>query len=418
MEQMDIEFSIANNKKQKLINDISPMDIEFTKKIKQRKPEIIEPIGKNKNIEKSVEKLPNNDKIPAINDISIYIKKLLEPFILFLIHDFNTMLENGKIKCNDEKNEYWAKNFKIVIAGGEAINHWIRKNIAVFNTSDFDLRVVCDGSNHQSQYLHKRMMVIIECFCKSLSIALNEIIIRPIKTLNGEMSIKEILSLKGIFIKQFIVEYDGKNLYNIRYDYNVDKNIFTDETMDIDSNETIVDITPYHTNFLYYIGDTPYDQPTSVYEEYMMDAINQNEKALKDAYFKMIIEFTQIKSTRIYVLKLGYILWDTIRILNQNIRLSAENKEPQPKLGRYLKKYRTLIEVLNNLQDYISCDRAVEIIEQCAKPTYECNINKNKYGKAELIDFAINSGYFTEDNRTFLTDLDFTQLCKSFKEFA
>jgi hypothetical protein len=134
-------------------------------------------------------------------------------------------------------------------------------------------------------------------------------------------------------------------------------------------------------------------------------------------------------SPYIFYITLGFLLWDTIRMLNwyvDGLFPYRTNGQPIPpglqKYNRYIKKYIGVLTCFNQLDEYLNCENIQ--IKQLVRNCQGSNINRtqlcsadNEYfdNKDEIINKGIRDGIITANNLNDIEELKenntFSDLC-------
>jgi hypothetical protein len=266
-------------------------------------------------------------------------KNLLSGAVMEYISYFNLNLALPKIK--------------IVIAGGSALNYYFKKEEAeIFETHDFDLRCVYDDyippeeDNIISEQLKRQQMMFIDgaidylnnFFKKNQRLFkdFTEYVQRTIPSFSFSYEnnfffndyANDLSDLQGI---NYIYEMDGKEYYGSLIDIIIESRNMAPEYGYPDKKDNGV---PYTL-----------DELIDLYED-----------EVEVGFVKNYLGFTTEDPTVIYAgngiyyVSLGYVLWDTVRMLS----VTAKKKKGR-KYERYIQKYIKIIHSFNNPQKYLRC---------------------------------------------------------------
>jgi hypothetical protein len=196
------------------------------------------------------------------------------------------------------------------------------------------------------------------------------------------------------------------NLTLITIDYNY---TFLDEDGNQDTgNTSIIDLFPLAKKDLYILGFEnqysrqddlsvfyEYRTPENQYEDevqdnlhrinvYMSSPLTFDSDELKEGYVRQIFTYKQIDFNNIYITTLGFVVWDTVLMLNKSLNSminsysrnqnvdSLIRTDESVKFERYLQKYLALIKGLTNPINYLNCESMKDYIEYCTKGNQVC----------------------------------------------
>ena len=367
----------------------------------------------------------------------IIIKNIFGPVVRQTFRNFNRILTQ---RPNNIKNR-----FKIVIAGGEAFTYYFNRGIDVFRTHDFDTRIIFDQFVHPRtdrgqvdlliQYLQEEKQLFIEYLSQMLNNYVNNNILNNLANVYGI----NMLNQPNIFFPE--VQHQLLSVVSYRFTLQSENNVN-------DYYNSILDIIHYTERDLNHYGLMNYFQsrnPTLPAEQYNLEQYDLNERfndynrptntgvapifvgregfiknylhsdsdtifqANNDNGNNTIIE----TSPYIYYITLGFLLWDTIRMLNwyvDQLFPYRTNGQPVPaglqKYERYINKYIGVLTCFNRIDLYLSCDnvQVKELVRNCQglNPNRGqfCSIDDDEFfnNKDEIIDKGIREGLITANN--------------------
>jgi hypothetical protein len=318
------------------------------------------------------------DRYAVLMHHNIQIKKLLEPAFISALNTLNSQL---------------SPNFVVVIGGGEAFNYFFR-GLQIFETHDYDFRLVSMTSDTPTEVpYHGTLDVIVTTIYKTILSYIAES--RPYQFYIAKHHLNVVFT--PITSQEVAM---GQGPRGIRID-------FVGELRD-----ALVDLTMYSTELFpaYTFDETPIDK---MYMNRMTQSLPPDTYGfIKIPMRKHIVQDTE---TGLYYVKLGYLIWDTVRMLNYSFLAYQASK--QNKLERYLKKYSALLEALSNPQQYMKCNSMKEYVGMCMERTAKkmgCTdpvSGQSTSSKEALIDFAIKEGYFPLSWKSVLNSLSFGKIC-------
>jgi hypothetical protein len=312
---------------------------------------------------------------------AIRYKDKLRPAILKYISYVNKNLTNPKV------SDPYMRNLKLVIAGGEAFNHYIKraKKTSVIETHDYDLRLYLDMQPSSS----------------------------PLFNENRESTEKWMLEIStaiGDGFSDFLNMYTSQigRPQNISQFKTVYRGFLTTVEYDIDGeHDSLVDIVPHIPSKVLFYG------ALDVNKEKLFEAYQTKDfggVTSRQGFFKSSLVYVR-DSYGIYYVSLGYLVWDTVRMLNYLIDSGRFEK-----FERYLTKYKILLTALSRPELYLRCDAADKFIENCRDTIKVCKIDGTSFEtKEELIRKGIEDGILPEgkDWYTAFSKMDFSDICKA-----
>jgi hypothetical protein len=252
-------------------------------------------------------------------EIAIYVKNLIEPLLFKLLRDWNNIHE-----------------IAMIISGGSALEAHFNKRPELVSV-DFDIKVVSrDSFNLKESYdAVKEFIRLVQLY------VINEEIVGEInksmakifnKTVKFEVETVEGNYLSSVLLK-FIDPYTKK------------------ETGEVYAFIDIFIVSPH--DIYHYNTFIPYEGNTNIL----------TESNLGDFYIPVISIDGVLFAT------LGYVIWDTVRMLTKTHYNSSAGKRQ-----RYLNKWYAIIAALNNVSRDLSCEANKEFVEKCSRE--DCTIEK------------------------------------------
>jgi hypothetical protein len=291
--------------------------------------------------------LSNTISIDQFHGIEINVKEFFDPIIQLCL-----------LKLNEVLNK---QGVAIVVSGGEAFNFYFASNEAI-ETHDYDLRILFLDPNNYSLSNHVNILEQARDYCSQ----------KFVEDMNEYFN--EANERFGGILRKFFINYDSALLNTIRYGIG---NF---------PESSLIDLTIYSPNFsgMEHIGfsDVLFPENTSKIET--------------EGFTKNFVTPVKSKLTGILYVKLGYLIWDTVRMLRkaEDDRKKALKKGktmgPGLKYERYVKKYIYLINALSDPETYLKCEAMVDYVVKCAN-----QISRNKTKCEELsIEDIIKSGIY------------------------
>ena len=313
----------------------------------------------------------------------IYLKEVLAIPIELAIKDLNTLL------AQDEQ----IPGLKILVTGGQAIQIYF-PNSPPLRTHDFDLKLVAPKNITITPYVRSRMMLLGRGCSRYIEIILNKYITQEVQTNIIKRFNLELLSEEGkIFSAVTNLKNDMLNI--VKFRIRGEGRIRTNSIADV----YVVD--PQEIKEHYYTF-TNLDGP---------DGYGSNKILSEDAgnYYIPIRYVNDIPYAG-----MGYILWDTLRMVDVSQRLNL------PKQERYQQKRDAIIQALNDPNSKLSCNAMKEYILQCEQKYNSCTIRNQNYSTVEsLLRFAVEEGLIAADSaliRKIQQTYDLNYLCSSVKK--
>jgi hypothetical protein len=274
--------------------------------------------------------------------------------------------------------------YMVVIGGGSAVNYYFRDEIMpIFKTHDFDLRLVYNDVlptniveySKISNTMNTLRSHLMNKFTEELNFAIKNPEI--IKILNEFYQKKISLNPNFKFYKRDNTPYNtGEDLFytNASKSYFNLANVFYKYSIGgapIDA--AIVDCILYNhqwPHYGYYNKDLINNKDLNIYEMYDIYHQNGGEGFFKNILITKpelgiynLVEDKMEGEGSLYYLGLGFLIWDTVRMLNW----SAKNRSS--KYLRYMEKYKELLDCLNKPSIGLRCNSETlkEYYESCSE---------------------------------------------------
>lgn len=342
-------------------------------------------------IDEEILNIPNSE-VPNIK-----FKDVISPAVYKFIAFTNKQLASSKEQ--DGINKY-TRRLKLLIGGGAAFNYYIKRNKktqGILDTHDFDLRLFLDIKpslnplfTDEQSAVEEWMIDITDAIATSFTNFLNEY-------MDDIDLTKKFPTLTTFYMK------DRGFLKTIEYDIEGE-------------NDSLIDIVAHIPRIASHYGilNTNKDK---LFEEYK--EIDWTGVASRSGFFKSSLIYTR-DAYGIYYVSLGYLVWDTVRMLNYIIDSVGQSSiDKTVKFSRYLNKYKILLAAFSRPEMYLSCKANKKFIDVCQKTRQVCSIDGKKIiNKSTLIDFGIKKGILPKSQEwhdAFLK-MEFTDICKAIIE--
>jgi len=398
----------------------------------------------------------------TVEQAEITIKNMFGLVIKKTIQDFNEMLRNNPDPI--------ISNFKIVIGGGEAFNFYFKNNPPVFKTHDFDLRIIYDRFINEldtrGNLDNIERLLIDQKHLFSIMVA--DRLTQWIEVANPNLV--GILRNKNINLDAavpFIYVQSNYLLDTVQFDFTING------TPDIHRN-SIMDIIHYTPRNLthyglmnYYIQRSPAPGQPLInevqrlnspavgrrFEEYLNERGNVGNYR-RAGYIRNYLHSANLgiennntiieTSPHLWYISLGFLLWDTIRMLNWYVdeliplyqtyrgtggdpNTYVPNNPSLLKYDRYVEKYIGILTGFNDLGNRLRCEnpQIQELIRNCTNNNPDkrelCVDNLGNFldNKESLIRAAIRErilpGDLNQDAINEIADIStFEDLCNLF----
>lgn len=283
------------------------------------------------------------------------------------------------------------RNLKLLIGGGAAFNYYIKRNkktVDILSTHDFDLRLFLDippSKNHlfddrkdeTEQMMLSVSSAIAFAFADFLNKYLDEINITP----------------------YYFKAVERGFLSTVEYEINGE----------VDS---LIDIVPHIPSKAIHYGALEIDK-NILFKQYK--EIDFTGVASRQGFFKSSLIYNR-SDFGIYYVSLGYLVWDTVRMLNYIIDSVGYSKYDKTiKFERYLYKYKILLSALSRPDLYMTCASARKYISTCTKTINVCKVDGKAYrSKKSLLDVGIKKGIIPNTKKWYdaMIKMDFSDICK------
>lgn len=336
------------------------------------------------------------EKILNVKDSSANIKykEILIPAVLGYVVFVNKTLASS---TDSEGLDAYTSRLKLLIGGGAAFSHYIKrtKKSLILETHDYDLRLYLDIKPSISplfkpgkENVEKWMLEISSAIAVSFTKFLNEYI----ESLNIISTVKD----SGIDVSKFQTVFRGF-LTTIEYKVNGE-------------NDSLIDIVPHIPSKAIHYGALAINK-SKLFEEYKQRDFGG--VASRQGFFKSSLVYTK-SNYGIFYVSLGYLVWDTVRMLNYIIDSGNTTK-----FERYLYKYKVLLSALSRPELYLSCEASQKFINNCQKTQRVCVVDdKTVETKEDLIDIGIEKGLLPDTPEWYdaFLKMDFGDICKSIIE--
>jgi hypothetical protein len=320
--------------------------------------------------------MESNDIDNIIELATIMVKNYLEIYILYNIKQINR-------KMTSEDNSAG----KLIISGGAALEKYFI-GIPEFITSDFDLKFTYPVNlslNIQKQRIKNDMITIINYFNNNINTYFAEF---NFQLFNEKFPMLRLIQIEpGIYISR---KEKGKlSVYFIRIKYGPKTEDFKDIGI-IDLIGVLPDDPKYY-HYNVFTGKGTHN-----------DILSRNadlRRAEKEKVYYIPIKIID----DIPYAGLGYIIWDTWRMINTSIMYDLD------KITRYSKKFNAIMDGLNSLDYTASCDAFGSLVSTCQTKIEKCNINKDN-----MIIVAVEKGFLPgnpETQKQILDEFGHSYLC-------
>ena len=341
----------------------------------------------------SVDILEENELVEEMQD-QIKYKRAITPYVYRCINEINALLKRTDLNPH---------NLKLIVAGGAAFNHIVKSTTKIFQTHDFDLRLYIDIPPKSNPLFSKKSKdyknwLIESCqfFAKEFASKLNKYC-------------KSAQKRFGASKFEFV---DHGFLSTVEYTLN-------------GVVDSMVDIVPHEpsTSFNY--------NSTNLSGDYNYKQYLNGPKSLskipesRGGFFDMPFVYNQTKYG-VYYASLGYLVWDTVRMLNTMIdarrfgfkkRKNLPEWTPWMKFDRYLHKYYTLLSALSQPELFVRCEAVDKFINKCNKVKKRCKIDGQLlHSKKEMFEYGKSRGFYETALKNF-EQMDFDTICNSLNSF-
>lgn len=287
------------------------------------------------------------------------------------------------------------KHLKLLISGGAAFSHYIKrtKKTEILATHDFDLRLFLDIPPSKNpifgdkrEETEKWMLDISSAIATSFSSFLNEYI-SQIKISRRFPTATQFRTVDRGFLSTIEYEINGET-------------------------DSLIDIVPHIPSKAIHYGALEIDKE-KLFEQYK--DIDFSGVASRQGFFKSSLIYVK-NDFGIYYVSLGYLVWDTVRMLNYIIDSVGYSKyDKTVKFERYLKKYKILLAALSRPEMYMTCKSGKKYIDTCQRTKQVCKVDGVGYKtKKSLVQVGIEKGILPKSKEWYqaMIKMDFSDICK------
>ena len=315
---------------------------------------------------------------PNIDYASIYLKDYFTEIILEIVAGFNqstTMRQDPREQA-----------IKAVICGGSALSYYLEPNQAIA-TNDFDIRFLSVNRDYQddSDVPYNNLLYTLRNNVSAImTTQINAYINQPERLAQLNQVLHHLFKCRVIPFADNV--QPAVYLKRVTNEPNLITNLLDSLILNIlnESGMTVVNLVDLSVHeSSRNVGQ--FEQRPMIERE-----ADYNQTGHPGGYFKWHLsvnpEFQTIvqssQNANIYVASLGFIFWDTIRMLNNGLTYWMRPREQDDvngrvanKFNRYLQKYLLLLKALNQ-PELLSCDSPPvrRLIQKCAVPHQEKNI--------------------------------------------
>lgn len=327
---------------------------------------------------------------------NVKFKEIITPAIYEFIAYVNKSLATNKDTNGFDK---YLKKLKLIIGGGAAFNYYIKrnKNTRILNTHDFDLRLYLDIKPSES----------------------------PLFTADGEDISKWMMELTNSialsfaeFLNGYVEQIDlTKKFPTLTTFYMVNHGFLKTIEYEIDDeNDSLIDIVPHIPRTAIHYG------ALNIQKEMLFDQYKQPDQfnvASRQGFVKSDIIYVK-GNKNLYFVSLGYLVWDTVRMLNYIIDSVGQSSiDKTIKFERYLYKYKILLAALSHPEQYLSCKASKKFISSCSNNYQVCRIDgKSIRSKRTLVNIGMKKGILPRSSEWYeaFLKMDFSDICKAILE--
>lgn len=283
------------------------------------------------------------------------------------------------------------KSLKLLISGGAAFSYYIKRNkktASILSTHDFDLRLFLDIPPSKNPLFADEKN----------------------KTEKMMLSVSSAIAFAfADFLNKYVIEINITPYY-----FNsVDRGFLSTVEYEINGEiDSLIDIVPHIPSKAIHYGALEIDK-NILFEQYK--DIDFSGVASRQGFFKSSLIYNK-SDFGIYYVSLGYLVWDTVRMLNYIIDSVGYSKyDKTVKFERYLHKYKILLSALSRPELYMTCVSARKYINMCNNTHNICKVDGKTYkSKKSLLDIGIKKGIIpnTKEWYNSLLKMDFSDICK------
>lgn len=336
---------------------------------------------------------------------NILYKELITPAVMNFIIYANKQFT---LSSNKDGLNKLVRHLKLIIGGGAAFDYYIKHTTKtdVLNTHDFDMRLFLDIPPSKSP-LFTDQQKNVEEWMLGITKELGGLFADYLNKYVSDSNIEKVLNSKNIFISEF-KQVEHGFLTTVEYKLEFDGQVYLD---------SMVDIVPHIPSKAIHYGPLELDKDKNFQ--------NYNKKdfsgvSSRNGFFQSSIVYNK-NEYGIYYASLGFLIWDTVRMLNYIIDAkyggtNRPNVDPTVKFERYLEKYKVLLSSLSRPELYLNCEAFSRFIGKCNKLKKVCLVDDTKItSKSDLVYKGIEKGVFPNEVYWFkeLLKMDFSSLCNT-----
>jgi len=293
----------------------------------------------------------------AFDEAHYYVKDLMEIPVFNVVKEMNA------------SDAY----LKLIISGGDVLNRYF-DGPSIFLTHDFDLKLTAD----KKVVFNDKNIQVMRDYNRDISIELedrlNEFYEKNKKAVDSVLEEKYgvkmgIKSDTGKYFNAAQTYKDGRH-FAIRY-----------QLRSLDDQESVLDeivdlymVLPEHITFPYntFLGGDP------------MLSLDGS---------KYYIPATEMEG--LLIAGLGFMLWDTQRMLEYSMDLEAQGKKN--KLQRYIDKQKAIYNDLNHPLKRLACLPLEDYIKHCDRKSKSCTVDGRQFNSIRpLLTYAQRKGYLSK----------------------
>lgn len=254
---------------------------------------------------------------------------------------------------------------KLMVTGGQALENYFPDSPEL-RTHDFDLKLVAPTQVTITRDTRRFMLFLGAIIADNL-------------TRRANMYVTGILpQLRSTLRQKYGVQIIGDQPFNVQ---KVGSSLFT-VFFKLQKGNTVRS-SP--------LADVFVVKPSDIYHYKMFAGLQDSDPILSEDAGAYYIPYEEIDG--IPHAKLGYLLWDTLRMIEYTRELGL------PKFQRYVNKRNSIIQGLNNPEQKLSCDMMQGYVQKCNKDfSSGCRIGDKVYNNIEdIITLAISEGVIPAD---------------------
>jgi len=300
------------------------------------------------------------------------IKTIIEPVVITYLRNFKKYVIKAGLRTKD---------LIAIVSGGAALERYF-DSISHLLTADWDIKMM---SPVGSKFDIKTLDPIRVRFGEDMVASINSYI-------SGTVLDKLVVKLEqlglSLLIKDgevFTFVKDHKRLSTVRYEI---ENNMTGEVI----SENVIDL---------YIPDIDRDEHFKTWTRLNTEC--DVYSLGNDSDYHIPVN----KFDHVYYAALGYIIWDTDRMIKNSIEKGL------PKLERYQRKKAAILAALNKPQNYLTCYTMAPFTEKCSliRRRLCSDADGKPFTRQELISTGVENDIFNEIYRRELAELSNSYLC-------